>query len=97
MATFRKKPVEVNAHRWFKNGDHPEDYSSERPFMEHGSFVMKPGSFFKEHDWDGLTWNDTDRLGVANYCSDDVALERDLVDFVDRHGYVISGSRRLVI
>lgn len=34
---------------------------------------------------------------VANYCADDVALERDLIDFVDRHGYVISGSRRLVI
>jgi len=24
---FRKRPVEVEAHRWFKNGDHPEDGS----------------------------------------------------------------------
>ena len=25
MPKFRKKPVVVEAHRWFKNGDHPED------------------------------------------------------------------------
>ncbi len=27
---------------------------------------------------------------VANYCADDVALERDLVDFVDRYGFIIN-------
>ena len=25
MPTFIKKPERVEAHRWFKNGDHPED------------------------------------------------------------------------
>jgi len=25
MALYRKKPIMVEAHRWFKNGDHPED------------------------------------------------------------------------
>ena len=25
MAKFRKKPVEIDGHQWFKNGDHPED------------------------------------------------------------------------
>lgn len=29
---------------------------------------------------------------VANYCADDVALERDLTDFVERFGYVIGPS-----
>lgn len=34
---------------------------------------------------------------VANYCADDVALERDLTDFVERHGYVVNGGRVLKI
>ena len=25
MPTFRKKPVEIEAHQWFQNGDHPND------------------------------------------------------------------------
>lgn len=25
MGKFRKKPVVIQAHQWFKNGDHPED------------------------------------------------------------------------
>ncbi len=34
---------------------------------------------------------------VVNYCCDDVALERDLTDFVERYGYVIQDGRRLEI
>lgn len=26
---YRKKPVTIEAHRWFKNGDHPEDNATE--------------------------------------------------------------------
>jgi hypothetical protein len=26
MGLYRKKPVVVAAHQWFKNGDHPDDY-----------------------------------------------------------------------
>ena len=26
MPKFRKKPVVIEAHRWFKNGDHPDDH-----------------------------------------------------------------------
>jgi DEAD/DEAH box helicase domain-containing protein len=34
---------------------------------------------------------------VANYCADDVALERDMTDFVDRYGYVVNQGRVLPV
>ncbi len=34
---------------------------------------------------------------VVNYCSDDVCLERDLTDFVERYGYVIVKGQQLSI
>lgn len=34
---------------------------------------------------------------VVNYCADDVAIERDLADFVDRYGYVIHGGKQLFL
>lgn len=30
MGTYRKRPVDVEAHQWTKNGDHPEDGPCER-------------------------------------------------------------------
>jgi hypothetical protein len=29
MPLFRKKPITVEAHQWFKNGDHPLDYAKD--------------------------------------------------------------------
>lgn len=34
---------------------------------------------------------------VVNYCADDVAIERDLTDFVERYGYVITDGKQLHI
>jgi hypothetical protein len=33
---WRKKPVVIEATQWFKNGDHPFDYASERQRFENG-------------------------------------------------------------
>lgn len=30
MSVFRKKPVEVEANQWWRNGDHPDDGPAER-------------------------------------------------------------------
>lgn len=36
MAKFRKKPVVIEATQWFKNGDHPLDYSKTHMGTEYG-------------------------------------------------------------
>lgn len=52
MGLFRKKPIVVEAHRWFKNGDHPQDgvctihpMSGEapgsEPFLSEGKVVRR--------------------------------------------------------
>ena len=46
MPRFRKKPVEVDAARWWKNGDHPEDRcvwlgSPGGPFLSEGLVVRR--------------------------------------------------------
>lgn len=44
---FRKKPVTITAHQWFKNGDHPEDGSyligdgHDEPFLSEGKIVRR--------------------------------------------------------
>lgn len=34
---YRKKPVVIEAHRWFMNGDHPEDFSD----RDNGEGIMR--------------------------------------------------------
>jgi len=50
---FRKKPVVIEATQWFKNGDHPLDYSKTHEGYEKG--VLRP--FYpeqrKRNDWEG--------------------------------------------
>lgn len=53
MPKYRKKPVVIEATQWFHNGDHPDDYKEERHWTEGGEVSMKPGSFFKERDYEG--------------------------------------------
>ena len=50
---FRKKPVEIEAAQWFKNGDHPQDYAGERTGFEGGQIRTWQGSEAKELGWEG--------------------------------------------
>jgi len=54
MAKYRKKPVVIEAHQWFKNGDHPEDHCEminvgEGPFKNEGKLVR----YYRRPECDG--------------------------------------------
>lgn len=48
---FRKKPIEIDACRWFKNGDHPDDYGRER--IGTGEFEGLVVRYFRRPDVPG--------------------------------------------
>jgi len=50
---FRKKPVIIEATQWFKNGDHPLDYSKEYKGFENGHLTTVTSEFRKENGWEG--------------------------------------------
>ena len=50
---FRKKPVVIEAARWFKNGDHPLDYSKEHAGLENGELRMFAAAERRENQWEG--------------------------------------------
>ncbi len=53
MPKFRKKPVVIEAHRWFKNGDHPEDYSKTHDGLEGGAMRKFLPEYLKAMGWEG--------------------------------------------
>lgn len=50
---FRKKPVVIEAHQWFKNGDHPDDYSKDHDGWEGGELRVFTGAERKANGWEG--------------------------------------------
>ena len=51
---FRKKPVEVEAVRWFRNGDHPDDYLSDQEgFGDDMNLHTFTGAERKTRKWEG--------------------------------------------
>lgn len=42
-------------------------------------------------------WKNGERGRTLTYCLDDVALERDLMEFIDRFGYVVTSAGRLAV
>ena len=53
MTKYRKKPVVIDATRWFKNGDHPLDYSEDRTGFENNEFRTWSGEEAKALAWEG--------------------------------------------
>lgn len=50
---FRKKPVVIEATQWFKNGDHPLDYTSDHSGFQNGRLISIPAAHRKAHNWEG--------------------------------------------
>lgn len=50
---FRKKPVVVEVSQWFKNGDHPLDYSRDHEGLEGGELRVFSADERKANDWEG--------------------------------------------
>jgi hypothetical protein len=53
MPKFRKKPVVIEAVRWFVNGDHPLDYSKDTQGFENGELRVFSGAERREKGWEG--------------------------------------------
>jgi hypothetical protein len=53
MARYRKKPVEIEASQWFKNGDHPLDYAKDEVGFEGGQPCTYSGEHRKANGWEG--------------------------------------------
>lgn len=63
MPKFRKKPVQIEAHQWFKNGDHPEDRVGETlpDPIGGGTYTRQEGAvvrYFRHPDYDGQATHD---------------------------------------
>lgn len=52
---FRKRPVEVEATQWFKNGDHPLDYQKDIQNVDpiSGAATTISAEYRKENNWEG--------------------------------------------
>lgn len=50
---FRKKPVVIEAHQWFKNGDHPDDYRRTVGGYVDGELIEFTPEERKARDWEG--------------------------------------------
>jgi hypothetical protein len=53
MSKFRKKPVVIEATQWFKNGDHPLDYSKTHDGFKNGELLLFSPKYRKERKWEG--------------------------------------------
>jgi len=50
---YRKKPIIIEATQWFRNGDHPQDYSKDHEGMEGGALRIFTANERKRKQWEG--------------------------------------------
>jgi hypothetical protein len=50
---FKKKPVVIEATQWFKNGDHPLDYTATVEGFQDGELVQFSQDYQMNMDWEG--------------------------------------------
>lgn len=50
---YRKRPIVIEASQWFKNGDHPLDYATDRQGLEGGEMRTFTGEYRRERGWEG--------------------------------------------
>lgn len=62
---FRKRPVVIAATQWFKNGDHPLDYSEDTQGLENGELRVFTGAYRKSKEWEGYIVRYFRRPGVS--------------------------------
>lgn len=53
MSMYRKKPVVIEATRWFKNGDHPLDYSRTHDGLDGGQMRQFDPDERRAKGWEG--------------------------------------------
>jgi len=53
MAKYRKQPVVIEATQWFKNGNHPKDYSDDTDGFANGTLVTFSGNYRRDMGWEG--------------------------------------------
>ena len=75
MAKYRKKPVVIEATQWFKNGDHPQDYSKTHDGFAGGELVTFPPEYRKQMQWEGdivryYRKPEVDGQNKCKYCGD---------------------------
>lgn len=50
---FKKRPPEIEATQWFKNGDHPNDYEKDVESLFGYEVIMYTGEQQRELGWEG--------------------------------------------
>ena len=73
MPLFLKKPVVIEAAQWFKNGDHPLDYTKTHPGLDGGEMRDFTPEERKANGWEGdivryFRHPDTPGLSVCKHC-----------------------------